>query len=295
MVIIARDPHQLKIASGLIGEGTIAVAADLSSPAGIKAAVTEVAAQVDHVDAAFLNAGQAGIKRLDDMVFNTDVKGSFFLMHGSRSLLAPGGAVVLCGSAAGRRASAGIAARTTGLPVRWSRGIPGASQGKHSHAQRRRTGRARRHRGDGRRRSPVAPQDPSEDNHQGVPFGQSVDAIIRTGELGVGPWFVNERIGDEGSIYRGEPGKADFALALAFSGHMMAELIQSLDDEPSNYKDARQFLVLGIDGDVQLGVLAREVPMGVLFFAVIAPVAGLVQEPVARRLVRPRATQSAGR
>src|SRR3954447_10650804 len=61
VVIIARDPDQLKIASGLIGEDTIAVAADLSSSAGIKAAVTEVAARVDHVDAAFLNAGQAGI------------------------------------------------------------------------------------------------------------------------------------------------------------------------------------------------------------------------------------------
>src|SRR3954468_21079683 len=59
VVIIARDPDQLKIASDRVGEGTRAVAADLSSSAGIKAAVTEVAARVDHVDAAFLNAGQA--------------------------------------------------------------------------------------------------------------------------------------------------------------------------------------------------------------------------------------------
>ncbi len=89
VVIIARDPDQLKTASDLIGDGTIAVQADLSSVAGIKSAVTEVAARVDHLDAAFLNAGQAGIKRLDDMdeatwdmVFDTDVKGSFFLMQG---------------------------------------------------------------------------------------------------------------------------------------------------------------------------------------------------------------------
>lgn len=120
VVIIARDQDQLKLASDLIGEGTIAVAADLSSVAGIKAAVTEIAAQVDHLDAAFLNAGQAGIKRLDDMdeatwdtVFDTNVKGSFFLMQGLRPLLAPGGAVVFCGSAAGRRASAGTAAYGT--------------------------------------------------------------------------------------------------------------------------------------------------------------------------------------
>ncbi|MFD9135310.1 SDR family NAD(P)-dependent oxidoreductase [Streptomyces bottropensis] len=48
-----------------------------------------------------------------DMVFNTNVKGSFFLMQGLRPLLAPGGAVVFCGSAAGRRASAGTAAYGT--------------------------------------------------------------------------------------------------------------------------------------------------------------------------------------
>jgi catechol 2,3-dioxygenase-like lactoylglutathione lyase family enzyme len=85
------------------------------------------------------------------------------------------------------------------------------------------------------------------------PFGQPTDAIIQvayavpdltagmrwwTEELGVGPWFVTERIGGEGSTYRGEPGKAEFAIALAFSGHMMVELVQTLDDEPSIYKDA---------------------------------------------------------
>ncbi|MFI0821289.1 SDR family NAD(P)-dependent oxidoreductase [Streptomyces sp. NPDC021098] len=120
VVILARDSDRLQTASGLIGEGTITVEADLSSSGGIKAAVTEVAERVDHLDAAFLNAGQAGIKRLDDMdeatwdmVFDTNVKGSFFLMQGLRPLLAPGGAVVFCGSAAGRRASAGTAAYGT--------------------------------------------------------------------------------------------------------------------------------------------------------------------------------------
>ncbi|MFF0085946.1 SDR family NAD(P)-dependent oxidoreductase [Streptomyces canus] len=120
VIIIARDPDRLKTVSDLIGGGTIAVAADLSSSAGIKAAVTEVAARVDHVDAAFLNAGQADVRRLDDMdeatwdmVFDTNVKGPFFLMQGLRPLLAPGGAVVFCGSAAGRRAGAGTAAYGT--------------------------------------------------------------------------------------------------------------------------------------------------------------------------------------
>lgn len=117
VVIIARAPDRLKIASGLIGDGTIAVEADLSSLAGIKAAAKKVAARVDHLDAAFLNAGHAAVKRLDDMdeatwdmVFDTNVKSSFFLLQGLRPLLAPGGSVVFCGSAAGRKASAGTAA-----------------------------------------------------------------------------------------------------------------------------------------------------------------------------------------
>ena len=65
VVVIARDPDQLKIASGL----------------------------VDQVDAAYINAGYAGMRRLDDMdeatwdrVFDTNVKGSFFLMQGLRPL-----------------------------------------------------------------------------------------------------------------------------------------------------------------------------------------------------------------
>ncbi|UUU26939.1 SDR family NAD(P)-dependent oxidoreductase [Streptomyces sp. DSM 40750] len=117
VVIIARDPGRLKTASELIGDGTIAVAADLSSPAAIKTALTEIAAQVDRIDAAFINAGHSGFKSLDDMdeatwdmVFDINVKGSFFVMQGLRPLLAPGGAVVFCGSVAGRRARAGGAA-----------------------------------------------------------------------------------------------------------------------------------------------------------------------------------------
>lgn len=121
VVIIARDPDQLKTASELIGDGTIAVSADLSSVTGIRAAFSEVAAaRVERVDAAYVNAGAAGMKRLDDMdeatwdtVFDTNVKGSFFVMQSLRPLLAPGGAVVFCGSAAGRRASAGTAAYGT--------------------------------------------------------------------------------------------------------------------------------------------------------------------------------------
>jgi hypothetical protein len=87
------------------------------------------------------------------------------------------------------------------------------------------------------------------------PFGQPVDAVIQmayyvpdieagmkwwTAQLGVGPWFVLDRIGDTGVTYRGEPSDAEFRIALAYSGHMMIELIQTLDDRPSIYKEVRE-------------------------------------------------------
>lgn len=120
VVIVARDPEQLKLASDLIGQDTVAVEADLSSVAGTRSAIDQVAAHVDRVDAAFINAGHAGIKSLTDMdeatwdeVFDTNVKGSFFFMQGLRPLLRPGASVVFCGSAAGRKAVAGLAAYGT--------------------------------------------------------------------------------------------------------------------------------------------------------------------------------------
>lgn len=56
-------------------------------------------------------------------------------------------------------------------------------------------------------------------------------------EMGVGPWFVFDRIG--GGTYRGEPGEADFTIAMAYSGKMMYELIQPLDDKPSLHREAK--------------------------------------------------------
>ncbi|MFK0159952.1 VOC family protein [Streptomyces sp. NPDC090493] len=87
------------------------------------------------------------------------------------------------------------------------------------------------------------------------PFGQPVDAVIQmayfvpdlktgmewwTTQLGVGPWFVIDRIGGTDVRYRGKPSNAEFTIALAYSGHMMIELIQALDDRPSIYKEAHE-------------------------------------------------------
>ncbi|MGW2888033.1 VOC family protein [Streptomyces griseoruber] len=61
-----------------------------------------------------------------------------------------------------------------------------------------------------------------------------------TAQLGVGPWFVIDRIGDTGVTYRGKPSEAEFTIALAYSGCLNIELIQTLDDRPSIYREARE-------------------------------------------------------
>lgn len=87
------------------------------------------------------------------------------------------------------------------------------------------------------------------------PFGQPTDAIIQIAycvadlqaavkwwleDLGVGPWYLFDRLSSEGGTYRGTPSKATFSIGMAFSGHVMIELIQTLDDHPSVYKEARE-------------------------------------------------------
>lgn len=87
------------------------------------------------------------------------------------------------------------------------------------------------------------------------PIDEPTDAIIQVAyavpdirtaiatwveQLGVGPWFVVDRIGGPGTTYRGNPGEAEFTIAIAYSDKMMFELIEVLDDKPSIYKEARE-------------------------------------------------------
>ena len=117
VVIVARDAQQLSDACKHIGGDVSAIRGDLSTLAGIEQVVLELTALVDHLDVAYINAGRAGIKRLVDMdegtwdrVFDTNVKGAFFLVQAITPLMVRGGAIVFCGSAAAKKASAGLAA-----------------------------------------------------------------------------------------------------------------------------------------------------------------------------------------
>ncbi|SEP83242.1 Glyoxalase/Bleomycin resistance protein/Dioxygenase superfamily protein [Faunimonas pinastri] len=58
--------------------------------------------------------------------------------------------------------------------------------------------------------------------------------------LGVGPFFYNERVPIENYRYRGEAYDVHNSVALANSGFMQVELIQTRNDAPSMYRDFKQ-------------------------------------------------------
>jgi NAD(P)-dependent dehydrogenase (short-subunit alcohol dehydrogenase family) len=117
VVIVARDERELSAACARVGGDVLAIQADLATLAGVRHVAAELSAHAGHLDVAYINAGAAGFKRLDSMdedtwdrVFDTNVKGAFFLVQAIRPMLAPGASIVFCGSAAGRKARAGLAA-----------------------------------------------------------------------------------------------------------------------------------------------------------------------------------------
>jgi len=85
-----------------------------------------------------------------------------------------------------------------------------------------------------------------------VGFGQPDDGVIQmayvvadlhaamtqwSSKLKVGPWFVLEHFTGVDPVYRGQPSRADVALAMSFAGHMNIELIQPNNDAPSVYRE----------------------------------------------------------
>src|SRR5690242_9431130 len=83
-------------------------------------------------------------------------------------------------------------------------------------------------------------------------FGQKAGQVVQTAYVvqdirasmywwqkdgGVGPFFLLDSFTGSEQRYRGQPTKADVSIAMGFAGHMMIELIQPKDDEPSVYKE----------------------------------------------------------
>jgi hypothetical protein len=63
----------------------------------------------------------------------------------------------------------------------------------------------------------------------------AIDWWIKDG--GAGPFFLLDSFTGSEQRYRGQPSTADVSIAMGFSGHMMIELIQPKDNEPSVYKE----------------------------------------------------------
>jgi hypothetical protein len=63
--------------------------------------------------------------------------------------------------------------------------------------------------------------------------------------MGVGPWFFFEDVKVEDFRYRGLPSEMTMSVALANSGKLQIELIQTTNDAPSMYRD---FLAAGHEG-----------------------------------------------
>jgi len=55
--------------------------------------------------------------------------------------------------------------------------------------------------------------------------------------MGVGPWFYNPKVPIEDYRYDGEPYEVHNSVALANSGPLQVELIQTRNDAPSMYRD----------------------------------------------------------
>jgi len=81
-------------------------------------------------------------------------------------------------------------------------------------------------------------------------FGQPTDGIFQSGfivedidvaieqfsaRLKIGPWTTIRDVGPHGATYRGEPAQAIVHVAFGFSGHLVYELIQQVNDVPSPY------------------------------------------------------------
>jgi hypothetical protein len=56
-------------------------------------------------------------------------------------------------------------------------------------------------------------------------------------DCGAGPFFVLPNFLQPGQVYRGSPSTADVTIAMGFAGHMLLELIQPLDSNPSVYQE----------------------------------------------------------
>src|SRR5262249_892711 len=67
-----------------------------------------------------------------------------------------------------------------------------------------------------------------------------IQAAVRSyaEDLRIGPWFLRGPLQAREPIYRGAPQNLMLSIAIAYSGHVMIELIQQHDDQASVYRES---------------------------------------------------------
>ena len=102
VVITGRDEASLKKAEREIGDGTLALRADVSRLAELDTVIATIGERFKQIDALFVNAGIAKLVPFDqvtealfDETVAINLKGVFFTVRKALPLLLPGAAVVL--------------------------------------------------------------------------------------------------------------------------------------------------------------------------------------------------------
>ncbi len=106
---------------------------------------------------------------------------------------------------------------------------------------------------------------------QQLGYGQPMEGVAQTAfivpdltaaihhwarDMKAGPFFVLPHLLAPGQVYRGEESTADVTLAMGFAGHMLIELIQPLDNNPSVYKETKDLRGFGFH---HLGIACADV------------------------------------
>lgn len=115
VVITGQSEARLAEAARELGDGAVAVKADVRSVAELDALAERVRAELGRVDVLFANAGIGGVGPVDvvteeayDDQFDVNVKGLFFTVQKLLPLMGPGGSIVLNASAVAAKAGANV-------------------------------------------------------------------------------------------------------------------------------------------------------------------------------------------
>jgi len=110
VAIAGRDQKTLDEAAKAVGEGTLAVRADVAKLSDIDAFIAAVAKKFGKIDVLFANAGVAKFAPLEqssepffDEQFDTNVKGLYFTIQKALPLMKDGGSIILNSSVAGQK------------------------------------------------------------------------------------------------------------------------------------------------------------------------------------------------